>query len=48
MSVDIVFLLKMTTTQDAEVSVTVNNSPFEDYSSCMFTLQVTMLNLLIK
>ena len=38
----------MTTTQDAEVSVTVNNSPIQDYSSCMFTLQVIMLHLLIK
>ena len=36
------------TTQGAEMSVTVNNSPIQDYSSCMFTLQVIMLHLLIK
>ena len=38
----------MTTTQGAEMSVAVNNSPIQDYSSCMFTLQVIMLHLLIK
>ena len=38
----------MTTTQGAEMSVTVNNSPFQDYRSCMFTLQAIMLHLLIK
>ena len=34
------------TTQGAEMSVTVNNSPIQDYSSCMFTLQAIMLHLL--
>ena len=29
----------MTTTKGAEMSVTVNNSPIQDYSSCIFTLQ---------
>ena len=38
----------MTTTQGAEMSVAVNNSPIQDYSSCMFTLQAIMLHLLIK
>ena len=38
----------MTTTKGAEMSVTVNNSPIQDYSSCMFTLQAIMLHLLIK
>ena len=38
----------MTTTQGAEMSVTVNNSPFQDYSSCMLTLQAIMLHLIIK
>ena len=35
----------MTTTKGAEMSVTVNNSPIQDYSSCMFTLQAIMLHL---
>ena len=30
------------------MSGAVNNSPIQDYSSCMFTLQVIMLHLLIK
>ena len=38
----------MTTTQGAEMSVTVNISPIQDYSSCLFTLQVIMLHVLIK
>ena len=38
----------MTTTQGAEMSVTVNISPIQDYSSCMFTLQAIMLHLLIN
>ena len=38
----------MTTTKGAEMSVTVNNSPIQDYSSCIFTLQAIMLHLLIK
>ena len=38
----------MTTTQCAKMSVTVNNSPIQDYSSCMFTLQAITLHLLIK
>ena len=38
----------MNTTQGAEMSVTVNNSPIQDYSKCMSTLQAIMLHLLIK
>ena len=38
----------MTTTQGAEMSVTVNISPIQDYSSCTFTLQAIMLHPLIN